>query len=104
MDAVTAGVEGRDGIQLQAVLAAQPCVAVTASAGLTGHIRGEHRRVRLAGTENAMFAMAIGAYRDAAMSARERDTVHAFLIASEHFLVALSASRRDVGARGRRVG
>ena len=89
----------RGDVSDQAVLAAQASIAVTAATGFTGNVGGEDRRVRLASAENAVLAVAIGAHRDVAISARERDAVHALPVVGKHLGVALSTRRRDVGSR-----
>jgi hypothetical protein len=93
---VIAVLEGGDLIARQVVLGGQPLVRVAARAGHAGHAGGVHERVLLAGGQDGVLAVAVGADGRSALPSGHRLAVDAVRVDLRDLLVADPAGRRDV--------
>jgi len=94
--------EGRDFIRRQAEPLAHPSVTMTPSAGFTGDIGCEYRRVRLIARKYTMLAMAIGTHGSLSDAASSRFTVNTFPISAEHIGVTSAARLGNFRSRNLR--
>ncbi len=100
---VEGGVEAHHAVRRQAELARQADIAVAASAGFPD-VRRVHRRGFVAGFDDFVFAVAIGAERGLVDSARHRLSVYALPVLLRHLAVAHPAGIRDAFAKSFRAG